>query len=641
MFNNANMINLCLSFYPFKFQLPLIKHSKKLQQYQFINIDYYKLLSSFKQDYNPNEDFSPYYDYYYLKYPLIPKERIKELFISFIQDKSMNNMISINSSTHISNEILNTVHQNIHLIINTYHFLFDDDYNIMNYTNIKEITFEFTTITKTLIDILFERIMNHNISMLNISIINECSFLDIVLLFKSLRDSKLKLEKLTLTITEGQLESVNKTLNIVEDYDTLGDEGMISNSYQSFQYYDFVFDFIGSLSTLKTLNISWKIENILLDGVKQCFSNLKHLENLSLIYCTPYQFGDLIYCLSPIANQIKNLKLDYSFREINPEKFEIFTNLENLELSEYVKDNKNYPLQCKNINHKRYYEKKANQYYRINLLKQNETIQSLTYKNSAKKHNENQTELVNIINSKKYLKELKIECLSDNISECNCSKFNNDNVEELSLSVNHEISPIIKQFINLKQIKGLNNEDCLLELNYNKITSIGLKGDIKKPLILNNPSIIGQFVNLYQLSLSSIEMTASNYSLFIISFSSLINLNHLSLYRFIIKDVTNPLISLFTTFKQLNKIKSLSIISCNLNSDELVSLCQHFKYLPLLNSLSFNQSCKNDSPFYIIADYIKDLANVRYISFQHNTYISNYEYASQKFKNCIVNCYNN
>ena len=524
MFHNANMINLCLSFYQLKFQLPLIKHSKKLQQYQSINIDYYKLLSSFQCYYKPNEDFSPYYDYYCLKYPHIPKERIKKLFISFIQDKSKNNIISINSASYISNEILNTLHHNIHLIINTYHFLFDDDYNIMNYTNIKQITFEFTTITKTLIDILFSRIMNHNISMLNISIINECSVHDIDLLFTSLKGLKLKLENLTITITEGQLESINKTLNILEDYDALGDEMMLNNDYRSLLYYDFVFDFIGSLSTLKTLNINWYISNIYYSTLQKCFSNLKQLENLSLINCTPITFNDLIECLTPIATQIKNLKIDYSFQEIDPEEFIIFTNLENLEISEYVKDNKkHYPQHCKYVNHKRYYEKKANQYFRINLLKQNETIKSITYKNTAKKLNKDETELIDIINSKKFLKELKIECLSDNISECNCSKFYNENVEELSLSVNHEISPLINHFTNLKQIKGINNENYLLELNYNKIISIGLKGDIKYPLILNNPSIIGKFINLYQLSLSSIEMTASNYSLFIKSFLYLIN----------------------------------------------------------------------------------------------------------------------
>ena len=81
------------------------------------------------------------------------------------------------------------------------------------------------------------------------------------------------------------------------------------------------------------------------------------------------------------------------------------------------------------------------------------------------------------------------------------------------------------------------------------------------------------------------------------------------------------------------------VVEVNLNEEEFTVLCQQFKYLPMLNSLSFNQCCKYSSPFFIFEEYIQELCNIRYISFQHKTYISNYEASSSKFNNCILNCY--
>ena len=47
MFHKANLISICLSFYPFKKRMSIIRYSKKLQKVQGININYYQLLFSF------------------------------------------------------------------------------------------------------------------------------------------------------------------------------------------------------------------------------------------------------------------------------------------------------------------------------------------------------------------------------------------------------------------------------------------------------------------------------------------------------------------------------------------------------------------------------------------------------------------
>ena len=55
MFHKANLISICLSFYPFKKRMSIIRYSKKLQKVQGININYYQLLFSFfnsEQDYD-------------------------------------------------------------------------------------------------------------------------------------------------------------------------------------------------------------------------------------------------------------------------------------------------------------------------------------------------------------------------------------------------------------------------------------------------------------------------------------------------------------------------------------------------------------------------------------------------------------
>ena len=55
MFHKANLISICLSFYPFKKRMSIIRYSKKLQKVQGININYYQLLCSFfnsEQDYD-------------------------------------------------------------------------------------------------------------------------------------------------------------------------------------------------------------------------------------------------------------------------------------------------------------------------------------------------------------------------------------------------------------------------------------------------------------------------------------------------------------------------------------------------------------------------------------------------------------
>ena len=55
MFHKTNLISICLSFYPFKKRMSIIRYSKKLQKVQGININYYQLLCSFfnsEQDYD-------------------------------------------------------------------------------------------------------------------------------------------------------------------------------------------------------------------------------------------------------------------------------------------------------------------------------------------------------------------------------------------------------------------------------------------------------------------------------------------------------------------------------------------------------------------------------------------------------------
>ena len=291
------------------------------------------------------------------------------------------------------------------------------------------------------------------------------------------------------------------------------------------------------------------------------------------------------------------------------------------------------------MNFKRYSENKESQYYRIRLLEQNKTIKSIVYKNISKQDTKNQSELVEIINSMKFLKEIKIECICDNIDDCYCKYLSNENVEELNLSVNHEISQIIKNFPNVRHIKGISDEDSLFLLPYAHIESIGIKGDCKSPFIIRTPKVFIKFKNLSLLSLAYVKIEAAEYEIFTKAFATLSNLQSLSLFRFTVKDIKKPLISLFDKFRYLNKMKSLSVHSCNLNEEELIVLCQQFKYLPMLNSLSFNQCCKYSSPFFIFEEYIQELCNIRYISFQHKSYISNYEANASKFKNCILNCY--
>ena len=55
MFHKTDLISICLSFYPFKKRMSIIRYSKKLQKVQGININYYQLLFSFfnsEQDYD-------------------------------------------------------------------------------------------------------------------------------------------------------------------------------------------------------------------------------------------------------------------------------------------------------------------------------------------------------------------------------------------------------------------------------------------------------------------------------------------------------------------------------------------------------------------------------------------------------------
>ena len=89
MFHKSNLISICLSFYPFRKRLSIIRYSKKIQKIQSVNINYYQLLFSFSQDFNSEQDFSPYYDYYCFKYPSIPTHIIKELLLSFLEEKSL------------------------------------------------------------------------------------------------------------------------------------------------------------------------------------------------------------------------------------------------------------------------------------------------------------------------------------------------------------------------------------------------------------------------------------------------------------------------------------------------------------------------------------------------------------------------
>ena len=638
MFHKSNLISICLSFYPVIKRMSIIRYSKKHQKVQGININYYQLLFSFSQDFNSEQDFSPYYDYYCFKYPSIPTNIIKELFLSFLGEQSLSSPITINSASSISTAILNHIHRNIHLVINTYHFLFDEAYTLMQYDNITQISFEFITINGALIEALIQRIINHNITSLKISIIYECAFKDLKCLFTSIKGLNLKLKKLSITITEGKIESVNKTLNIIEDYDTIGDEITVNPSPIELNY-DFLFEFIASLTELETLEVKMNIPSQSTENNNFSFTNMNKLQKISLKYCSNFPFSELINILKPISNQIKQLSIDYAFQDIKPKEFEIFPNLEQLEISEYVRDSCDYPSKCDYVNYKRYTENKESQYYRIRLLEQNKKIKSIIYKNSAKKDTKKQSELVQVIKSMKYLKELKIECICDSIDDCYCKFLSNKNVEELNLSVNHEISSIIKNFPNVKHIKGISDEDSLFLLPYTQMKSIGVKGDSKSPFIITTPKVFIKFKNLSLLSLSFVQIEASEYEIFTKAFATFINLQSLSLFRFTVKNIKNPLINLFAQLKYLNKLKSLSIHSCNLNEEEFTVLCQQFKYLPMLNSLSFNQCCKYSSPFFIFEEYIQELCNIRYISFQHKTYISNYEASSSKFNNCILHCY--
>ena len=136
---NVNLIHNCISFFPSLLYKQTIKYSKEYQAKGNINLSDFIISPPFKETIIPTHSMDLYYNYYIYKYPLLSPNTVKNLLIDYFKSYSLHSVITISSSGTFSKEILSQIDNNIHLYVNTNHFL-KDNFTIKNNTNVIALT---------------------------------------------------------------------------------------------------------------------------------------------------------------------------------------------------------------------------------------------------------------------------------------------------------------------------------------------------------------------------------------------------------------------------------------------------------------------------------------------------------------------
>ena len=200
-----------------------------------------------------------YYNYYIYKYPLLSPNTVKNLLIDYFKSYSLHSVITISSSGTFSKEILSQIDNNIHLYVNTNHFL-KDNFTIKNNTNVIALTLNLSRYSSESIKYICDNIINKHIK--SLTLISEFKIKDERAneLYSSLLNCNLDLESLTLKRTPYSqcIENSKEYKTNLEDLDLLIYEQVTGDSISEEDEYSIassLFDFIKQMKHLKVLNI--------------------------------------------------------------------------------------------------------------------------------------------------------------------------------------------------------------------------------------------------------------------------------------------------------------------------------------------------------------------------------------------------
>ena len=256
---NVNLIHNCISFFPSLLYKQTIKYSKEYQAKGNINLSDFIISPPFKETIIPTHSMDLYYNYYIYKYPLLSPNTVKNLLIDYFKSYSLHSVITISSSGTFSKEILSQIDNNIHLYVNTNHFL-KDNFTIKNNTNVIALTLNLSRYSSESIKYICDNIINKHIK--SLTLISEFKIKDERAneLYSSLLNCNLDLESLTLKRTPYSqcIENSKEYKTNLEDLDLLIYEQVTGDSISEEDEYSIassLFDFIKQMKHLKVLNI--------------------------------------------------------------------------------------------------------------------------------------------------------------------------------------------------------------------------------------------------------------------------------------------------------------------------------------------------------------------------------------------------
>ena len=331
------------------------------------------------------EEIDTYYHYLCYTNKSHPKEQMKEFMLSLLEDYSKQNEININSAGTISKDILSRIKQNIHVHITTFHFM-KDNFDIINNTNIKEISIKLPILNKECVDMLFKKIINVKISALNIDIFykHEASIGE--LFVTSLINSNLNLTSFHFRRNAIRIKDVNSNLNCIEA------EKSNEHFYDEYPQYEehikskqLLYDFIKSQVNLQNLYLKAYERVDISDGnVKKTFQALTKLERINIEHYYKTDFSNLIKSLN---KDIKEIKFDCNgyINQLYPIIFKRFTNLKFLWLNSYTIDKGKYSENLTGVPFTEYIDQNE-QADRIETLKRNKNIRKIIYTSKWKKY---------------------------------------------------------------------------------------------------------------------------------------------------------------------------------------------------------------------------------------------------------------
>ena len=606
----TNLLKIVLSYLPMTKYLQIIQINKHLIEAMNIIKPYYGIISTLQRECSDEQDIDPYYHYFCFKYKELSKNTIKDIFISYLQERAINNMITLNSAGTLTIEILNKVKSNINVNVNTNHFLYDN-FSLVQYSNIRRITIDMNTVNEESINYIFNNIINNSITELCIKL-KEINYLNIITLFTKLTELSLSLKLLSI-----KLDSLKEYDNIICNLLQLNE---LNQSYHQLFEKAFVILLLYLFRTLKSLTFYFPTQ--LKSRKLVDFFSFLNLDSLNVLYPSfASNFELLLLNIKQRKRTLKTLTLcppsdypiDLSFFDSFPQLKEIKF-LSPILIKKQAKKVKVLIDKCEfKPDYKNIFDYQPSVSYSCK--------SEISMKNA-----------VNSIIHNNNIEYITISCMdkkNKHETECSCCLLKSSSVKKLDYIGSTSLIMILNNFPSLQEINlTLQSTGSVVKRLFNylskqSLTSFILKGkcdNVELSLELLNK--LNQYTNLKVLNLKNLIWKIPKkkkgdlvFRLKEIEDFSLVDIKLYYTNEFIESNL--PLHVICKGFKEMNKLKKLSILNCFYDPDDLLFLWKKLELFPLLKEL-YIKSDKiiliNPSIYYQIANYTDKLKNLRKLS---------------------------